>query len=393
MRSSAQLLNLGTTLTQNLTSSNQALLVTLMSDQHRYLIQKYFDNERSFQTTTVGGQSDVGLTASLAADATTATLDSAWTYPTGQQLVNFSNGDQRLVLFTNGSTSISWVGGLSDTADDEIDTVGQQRYLIPANVSKVKNDTISVGQLRYVPAPVMTRKEWDMLNFLPYTSDIVNYFYIYNGAVEFFPIPSTTGNIITFNYKARVPDFTTAFLFSTADGAAYSAGATAFDYQKGSLASLAAGSTAVTGSSTAWNTTGGFPLGVDVTYFNLFLVANQPKGEGIWYPISSFTSDTALTLATPISSAASATTSSNGYSIAQLPILSEDFQDMILYGALKVYFSSIVKDADQFKQFSTLYEEKRLLLEDYAGTKQVNVDLGQAPTLNNPNLFLYGNGS
>lgn len=388
MKSYATLLNLATSLSQNLTSSNQALAQQLEGDAHRDLIQKFFDNERSFQTTTVGGQS-LTTTATLALGAVTATLTASWTYPTGNQQVNFSNGDQRSVLFTNGSTAISWVGGLSSTATTAISSVGMQDYIIPAVISKVTNDTINVGQLKFQPAPVQTRQDWDSLNFLPYTSDIVNYFFIYNGRLSFFPIPSTTGNLITFNYKARVPDFSNAFIFSDANGTAFVAGQTAFDYQKGTISTAAVGSTSITGVSTAWNTTGKYPLNTDVSFYNLYLIINPPYGDGIYYPISQFNSDTSLTLAAPIVNApniASAT-----YSIGQFPVLSEDFHDMIVFSYLRTYFSSIVESETKFKLFDAKYKEKFTALEDYAGTKSIQVDLGATPELENPNLFLYAN--
>lgn len=387
MKSYATLTNLFTTLTQNLSGPNQLLGQQMINDRHRYLIQRYFDNERSFQTTTVGGM-DLTLTGALAADAVSATLTAVWAYPTCSQLVNFSNSDQRTVLFTNGSAAITWVGGLSDTATVDISTVGVQRYAIPASVSKIKNDFIQVGQLRYVPAPVMSRQDWDSLNFLPYTSDIVNYFFIYNGAVEFYPIPSTTGNIIQFNYKGRVPDF--SFIYGSAAGAALTAGGTAYDYVVGTITPPSVGSTSVTGASTSWNTTGGFPLNTDVTIFNLYLVVNPGKGDGIYYPIARFNSDTSLTLATPAvnqpTSAAGAT-----YVIAQMPLLQEDFHDMLVYGALQTYYASVKVDKNQYAFFKQQYDERLKLLEEYAGTKSVNVDLGGPPSMQNPNLFPFAN--
>lgn len=388
MKSLATLVNLYASLSQNTSATNMSLGLQLLGDQQRYTVQKYFDNERSFQTTTIGGSSYT-TTVTLSLGATSATLTAAWSLPTCQQLTNFSNGNQRLVLFTNGSTAISWVGALTTSATTALTTVGVQRYLIPASISKITNDSISVGQLRYVPAPIMTRNDWDRLNTLPYTSDIVNYYYIYNGAVEFYPIPSTTGNIIQFNYKARVPDL--SFLYGDASGAVWTPGSTAYDYQKGTVTPPAVGAIAVTGASTAWNTTGGFPLNTDVSIFNLFLVINPGKGDGIWYPISQFTSDTALVLQTPAvnqpTSAAGAT-----YSIAQLPILQEDFHDMLVMGALRIYFSSIkTNEKNQYVFFDAQYKERLELLEAYAGTKQVNVDLGPGPSMLNPNLFLFGN--
>ncbi len=269
MKTYTGLKNLFTSLATNTATTNADLGGQLMNDQHRYLIQKYFDNERSFQTSTVGGMPDLPLTGAPAMGATTATLVTVWAYPTASQLVNFSDGEQRSALFTNGSAAISWPVGLSAAVDASISTVGVQAYDIPANVSKIKNDTISVGQLKYSPAPVMTRAEWDIINFLPYTSDIPNYYFIWNGKLEIFPIPSTTGNIIQFNYKTRVADLS----FS--------------DYSTGTLAAngAVAGSTTITGLATSWATGGAYPIGVDISYYNLNIKINPPFGDGLWYPI------------------------------------------------------------------------------------------------------------
>lgn len=368
MKTFTQLKNLFTNLSSNASTTNATLGGQLISDQHRYLIQKYFDNERLYQTTTIGAE-DLTLTGSLSAAAKTATLSSAWTNQTVQQLVVFSNSDQRLVTFTQGSATITWQVGLSDTATTAISTVGVQAYPIPANISKIKNDTITVGQLVYTPAPVRSIQEWTILNALPYTSDIPNYYYIYNNQVNFFPIPSSSGNVISFYYKSRVPDLS----FS--------------DYTTGTLSSIAVGDNTITGSSTSWNTTGSFPLNTDLTFFNLYISITPPSGDGIWYPIQKFTSDTELYTLTPIQNAPSATAAN--YTIGQLPLLSEDFHDMLVYGALMVYFTSIVNDAGKYQMYKDLYETRMVLLEDYAGTKSVNVDLGSRPIQNNPNLFLF----
>lgn len=367
MKSLTTLTNLYTNLSQNTSTANSALGQQLMSDQHRYLIQKYFDNERTVTTTTVGSAL-LTLTGSLLAGATTATLTVAWTHPTGSQLVNFSDQEQRTVLFTNGSAAISWSGGLTGAVTSAISTYGFQAYNIPANISKIKNDTINVGQLRFVPAPIQTRGEWDLINFLPYNSDIPNYYFIYNGQLLIWPIPSTTGNIITFNYKARVPDLNIA------------------DYSTGTLSGIVAGSTSITGVGTTWSSVA--PLNTDLSYLNIQIRITPPSGDGIWYPVSMFTSDTTLVLGVPIVIAPSAT--ATAYTIGQLPLLSEDFHDMLVYGAMMTYNSSVKKDAEQFKLFEVMYKERLALLEDYAGTKSVNVDLGAQPLLTNPNLFPMG---
>lgn len=437
MKTYTGLKSLFTTLTQNSSSANDSLGGQLISDQHRYLIQKFFDNERTYTTLTIGAEDIVlasspavgstsatlsvawpdmtcqqfvvfgsgeqrtvtftkssttitwqpalygetfATTAVIAAGATSATLSSAWEGATGALTSYFSDGSSKSITYTNGSTAITWAGGLTGeveasvrtfVTDTDISTVGVQAYPIPATVSKIKNDTITVGQLVYTPAPVQSIQEWTMLNALPYTSDIPNYFYIYNNQVLFWPIPSTSGNVITFNYKGRVPDLT----FS--------------DYSTGTLSGLSVGAQVITGVTTAWATP--YPTAVDLSHFNLCLKITPPSGDGLWYPIQRFNSNTELVLATPLQNAPSSTASA--YIIGQLPLLQEDFHDMLVYGALQTYYSSIVDNDKQFNKYKDMYLGRLELLEAYAGNKSVNVDLGAQPIPNNPNLFIYANQS
>lgn len=367
MKSFTTLQNLFTNLTNNESTDNATLGGQLISDQHRYNLQKFFDNERTYTTTTVGAQ-DLTLTGTPAVGATSATLNAVWPYLTCQQLVVFESGDQRTVFFTYNSATITWKTPLVLTnSSAEISALGVQAYPIPPQVSKIKNNTITVGQLVYTPAPVQSIQEWTQLNAIPYTSDIPNYYYIYQNQVLFWPIPSSTGNIITFNYQSRVPDLSIA------------------DYTTGTLSSIAAGDTQITGVGTTWTSIA--PATVDLTFLNLYLKITPPQGEGIWYQIQQIDSNTSITLLQPIQNAPSATASA--YVIGQLPLLQEDFHDMLVYGALQTYFSSIVSDNGKFNQFSTLYKERQQLLEAYAGTKSVNVDLGQQLVPNNPNLYFF----
>lgn len=356
-----------TDLSQNNSTTNVALGKVLVNTQHRYYLQKYFDNERTYTTVTIGAE-DLTLTGSLALGAKTATLTATWTDITCQQLVVFSNSEQRTVTFTQNSTNIFWQTGLTSTATVDISTIGVQAYPIPANVSKIKNDTITVGQLVYTPAPIQSIQEWTMLNALPYTSDIPAYFYIYNNQVNFFPIPSSSGNIISFNYQSKVADMT------------YD------DYVTGTIA-VTQGNNIVTGTTTSWNTTATYPLNVDLSYVNLMLRPSPPKGDGLWYPIQRVTSDTSITMNLPIVNAP--VTTGAAYTIGQFPLLHEDFHDILVYSSLKIYYSSIVDDADKYKMYSELTEQREKLMERYLGTKSVNVDLGAQPIQANPNLFIY----
>lgn len=421
-------------LSQNNSSNNVSLGKILINQQHRYYLQKYFDNERTYTGISIGAQKIVlpatpvvgdlsatmsvawpymtcqqlvvfgdgeqrtvkftqnstsitwttalfgkrfTTTAAISAGDTSATLSTAWTDTTQTLTVYFSDGSSKSITFTNGSTAISWAGGLTGAveawvrtfpSDTTISTVGVQAYPINSSVSKIKNATITIGQLVYTPSSVQTIQEWTQLNALPYTSDIPNQFYLYQNQVMFWPIPSSTGNIITFNYQTRVADMT------------YD------DFSTGTV-TIAVGSNSVTGSGTNWNSSGTYPLNVDLSYSNLMISVTPPKGDGLYYPIQQFTSNTNLLLNSAIINAP--TTSGDAYLIGQYPLLHEDFHDLLVYSSLAIYYSSIVKDKDRFALYDRLTKEREKLMEAYLGTKTVQVDLGQQPVPYNPNLFLF----
>lgn len=320
--------------------------------------------------TTIGPENLAVTTSTLPAGATSATLTSAWSSSriSTQQLVTFGDGEQRTVNFTQGSASVTWQSALTTAqTSSTIATVGVQSYPLPANISKIKNSTITVGQLVYSPAPVQSIQEWTQLNALPYTSSIPAYFYIYNNQLNFWPIPSSTGNVITLNCQISVADMTYA------------------DVTTGSLATLVVGSNNVVGTGTAWNS---FPTGTNLTFANIFLTALPPGGDGLPYQVQSFTSATQATLIKPVVNAPSPSGAS--YLIGQYPLLSPDFHDAIVYGALRIYFSSIVKDPDRYGLYNGLFKEKTDLMEYYLATKSINVDLSSSPVSRNPNLFWQG---
>ena len=429
------------TLSMNSTTANATLGGILLNDQHRQLLLKYFDNERSFTMLTVGPQS-LTLTATLSVGALTGTLSAVWPYITCQQLVVFSDGEQRTatftqnsatiswqgalvgkqftttnviaagdtsatlsnvwttatqssvasfsdgstktITFTQGSATITWAGGLVEgvqawvmviPTSTTISCVGVQSYPLPANVSKVKNPTITIGQLVYTPAPVQSIQEWTKLNALPYTSAIPAYFYVYNNQINFWPIPSATGEVMTLYCQITLADM--SYADYTTPGTIASSG-------------MVVGSTAVTGNGTTWNSTGTFPLATDLTFANIFLTANPPQGDGLPYQVQSFTSNTALTLLKPVVNVP-VTTGGGSMTIGQYPLLAPDFHDAIVYGALRIYFMSIVKDADRYQLYNNLFNEKLQLMEYYLSTKSVNVDLSVTPVQTNPNLYFFAN--
>lgn len=416
-------------LSQNSSTANLSLGLQLMNIEQRYLLEKYFSNETSFSITTIGSQnltltsalainatsatltsawvypstsvyvtfSDgevrtvlftynsttiswtnglIGtqflLTASLIAGATSATLATAWAYSTGSYLVQFSDGETKTVTLTSGATTMTWSGGLSGAVEDFFNTSvlttaigvgGVQTYRLPSDYSKLKTGTLTIGSLKWTPTEVLSREEWDKINVFPYYADIPQKFFIWNNQFNFWPIPSSTGNIITFNYKRRIPDLSLA------------------DYTTGTV-SVSNGSVAVTGSGTTFIPT------TNIGNESRWIQFAQPTGDNLWYQVQSVDSTTGITLYAPYQGI---NISGGIYTLGQMPILMEDFHDILIWRALIFYFTSVKDSKGQRELYQSLYDQKLELLAEYAGTKTVQVNLSRRPYGGNPNLFPYNN--
>lgn len=240
----------------------------------------------------------------------------------------------------------------------------QTAYALPYDYSKLKTGTVTVGTLKWNPVQVLSEQDWENITNFPLTSDIPNNFFIYNNQFRLWPTPSTSGNTITFNYQRRVTDLTVA------------------DYTTGTV-SATNGNATVTGAGTAF-LTNYLPAAGSVLALNLWIKLAPPGGDGNWYQVSSIASNTSLTLVNPYQGG---TTSGATFVVGQMPVLLEDFHDLLAYRALKIYFSSVAPSAEKAKEFGDLYDLGIQSLDSYAGQKAQTVNLrGRVNTING-NLF------
>lgn len=366
------------TLSQNLTAANASLYGQLANIEQRYLLQKYFANEGSYSITTIGAQ-NLTATGTISLGATSATLTSAWTFQTVQAQVTFSDGEYRMVNFINGSTAITWTGALTAAVTSALAIGGVQFYPFPPNYSKLKDITITVGNLKWTLDEIRTREQWDKINVFPYYADIPKNFFIYpggdrGGQVGIWPIPSTTGNIITYNYKFRVPDLSFAdYNTDTTTGMSITGAGTV---------SLTNGSTAVTGTSTAFTPT------TNAQLESRWLRVPQPSGDNLWYQIQSINSTTGITLYQPYQGI---TVTGATYTVGQMPLIAEDFQDMLVFKSLAHYFKSIVDNPTKREEYEEEYDKKLSMLNEYSGSNTVQVNLSRRYQNRNPNVYPYGN--
>lgn len=419
-------------LSGNAATDNLARGAKLANQEHRYLLQKFFSNETSYSIPTIGGNTyyvtaapavgavsatlavawasptatisttfsdgevrnvlytylstaitwqvpltgtTFNLTANVSSGATTATLETAWATATQTSTTLFTDGESKSVTFTLNSTTISWAGGLTSTVGDSVQTSvmttaisigGAQFYRMPPNYSKLKTITITVGNLQWTLNEIRSREEWDRLNVFPYFANIPQSFFIFpggdhNGKIGIWPIPSSTGNIVTFNYKFRTPDLSLA------------------DYSMGTV-SVTNGGTTVTGVGTTWVVT------TNAGSESRWIKIAQNAGDNLWYQVASVDTTTSLTLYQPYQGI---TVSGGTHTLGQMPLLAEDFQDMLIYRPLMFYYASIVKDKEREEMYKALYADKLEMLKEYSGSNTVNVNLSPRPIGKNPNLYPY----
>ncbi len=241
---------------------------------------------------------------------------------------------------------------------------GQQAYTLPFDVKDIINSTVSVGGILWQPLESGSRQFWDSLNTVPFNSDFPQFYFRFkSNQINLFPTPVSNGNTLTVNYKSRIRDLSAA------------------DYSTGTVA-VTANSATVTGAGTSWTTN------MQNRWLNIPLTtSNTTSGDDNWYQIQTVNSATSITLWN-LYTGTTATSTSGGYVIGETPLLPEDYQDLALYRALWIYYSTTVLNPAMAQQFENLFNTGKAVLDYEFGSKSTNPVLTppNAPVFN-PNLF------
>lgn len=235
---------------------------------------------------------------------------------------------------------------------------GQQEYVLPADCDIPTNVTVTIGTTKYVPSEVPNRQFWDKLTQMTtFESNFPQYFYIYEGKMNLFPIPaSALTDGMTINYRKKVVDLSVA------------------DYTTGTVSITTATST-VTGSGTT---------------FTAAMVGRYIKftsGDGQWYKILTYTDATHIVLETTY---LGTTLSGSAFTIGEMSPLPDAYQDLPLWGALATFYGTINVDVKRADRFLAKYNDLIVQLEHEYGTKTTDPSLhDNRPTpILNPNLFI-----
>jgi hypothetical protein len=235
-----------------------------------------------------------------------------------------------------------------------------QFYDLPFNFKKLINCYITIGTTKYLITKVDSREQWDNINQSSSTSNIPEFYYIYNGQIGFYPIPDSV-NTITLNYKIRVKDITIA------------------DYTTGTITTATNGDETITGSGTSW-TAKMAGQWLRITDSN---TANT--GDGEWYEIESVTDATHLELVNTYNGT-SISAGSGAYTIGQVSEIPEDYQMIPIYDCIGDYWAK--EDNDKAKFY---YEQARNLTQEMKNmfsSKEEDPSLEDDEEIRNPNLFI-----
>jgi hypothetical protein len=242
----------------------------------------------------------------------------------------------------------------------------QQAYILPAYTNKPQGIYVTVGGTRYIPEEVSSREEWDELNQVVVTSDSVTHYFSYDGRIELYPIPATTGNTITFNARRIVRDLS------------------ASDYVTGTITTVATvgTTTTVTGSGVTWG------AGMIGRYIHIDQSNAANWGDNYWYEIATVPTTSTLTLVRTYGGTA-ITTGSATYTIGECSLIPEPHDMLPVYEALKIYFTSVDPNTNKAEEYGKYFiEGLDFMVRDIGGKESVVITDCDDEDMKNPNFFI-----
>jgi len=243
-----------------------------------------------------------------------------------------------------------------------------QAYTLNAYTEHPQSIYVTVASYRYTPKEVPTRSEWDMLNATSSTSDIPTHYIIYDGQLLLYPTPTSASNTITVNARRKSRDLNVA------------------DYTTGTITTVATTgtTTTITGSGTTWHT-GMIGRWIRITDGS---AANTLSGDHQWYEIATVPTSTTLTTVRAYGGTAMAAASAT-YTIGQVSLIPEPHNQLPIFSALEIYFTSVEPNSEKAALYKRLYNEGYdHLWKDYTGKIDVVLDSGEDDGVTNPNFFV-----
>jgi hypothetical protein len=246
----------------------------------------------------------------------------------------------------------SWDWKFLQKSGTGVTTAGSRVVQLPPNCEKVRGVMVTSGSTKYTPALVVNQNDWQRLITTSYSSDIPTHVRVVGDTLEFNPIFITSSLVVTFDFKKKVVDISTA------------------DYTTGTI-SITSGTTVVTGSGTT---------------FTAAMVGRYLKTtDGLWYEIATFTSTTVIGLTKAY---AGSTISGATYAIGQMSVFPDGFENIPIYDTLSMYYETQkVDNVRAASQKARADEMMKIMKQEWSGG-MVSSSLDVEINVSNPNLYL-----
>ncbi len=274
----------------------------------------------------------------------------------GMRMINDSIRHLATVFYLNETSYLPAGGTFANT----------QGYNLPSDFESLLNCTVQVGNVLYQPKESPSRAHFDSLNVIPFYNDFPQFFYIYNNQILLYPTPASNGNVITLNYKKRIADISMSDVTSVSSGLTVSANLDSLNITLSGAGFL------------KWM---GYNGWIQFPYSS----TDATSGDNRWYKLAVVSSSTAAIMRNPYMGA---NITGAAFTIGDVPILPEDYQDLPLYKALRLYYTTRVDNPAKAIEFGKLYDDGYALLNAKYGSKTISPVLTDtdAPVYN-PNLF------
>lgn len=374
------------------TFSNVLRGMQLINDSLRYLTQKYYFNEQQFQTFTVASQQVYTLPFNVK-DVINMTVkvggilwqpvespnrqfwDALNTVAFNSDFPQFSYRFRanQLQLFpiptsNNDLISINYKRRINDIsqADYTAGTLSTTQWKTGEFTAVANSANLACTSVSYTPALAVN----DIVTLAAPTSTGLPAGF--SPATNYY-VKTVTNTVNSISNPGNT-DFTIVLSLSMGGTAI-----TPTTAGTGTLVYTRAGNV-ITGSGTTWTTNmAGRWMNIPQT------ASNTTSGDNAWYQILSVQSSTSLTL---FNDYQGQDVTGGTSTIGEVPILPEDYQDLALYRALWIYYTSIVSDPRAATGFKELFEQGKTVLDFEFGSKSTNPVLTPptAPVFN-PNLY------